>query len=57
MTVSAFRSLSIGDSVPTGFGTETVTNVYTRVIDGEPVAFIETPNLGPIPEDVASCLF
>lgn len=42
MQLSSFRSLSIGDTVCNSRGQALpVTNIFTRVIDGTPVAFIE----------------
>jgi hypothetical protein len=41
MTINQFKSLSVGDTIFCGSRAERVSNQYIRIIDGEPVSYIE----------------
>jgi hypothetical protein len=57
MTLSQFRSLSIGDIVIAGeLGRLTVTNVFFRSLDGEQTSFIALNGLGEVDESFAGLL-
>lgn len=57
MTLSSFRSLSIGDTVHAGvIGIAPVTNVFFRELDGRVVSHVTVEGLGEIDETFAGLL-